>query len=227
LSITEHHFSHRSGWLRAAVLGANDGIVSTAALVLGVAAAGAARADILLAGTAGLIAGAMSMAAGEYVSVSSQADTEAADLRRESTSLRDNSASELEELARIYEERGLDPALATEVARQLTAHDALSAHARDELGLFDMHAARPLQAAVTSAFTFAVRNRGRASATDHGAEFRRAAAYVGGARFARHTRVARHARRARRRRQPCQRRRARMFLGRACDGGHHRHWRAV
>jgi len=155
LSAPEHHFSQRSGWLRAAVLGANDGIVSTAALVLGVAAAGAARGDILLAGTAGLIAGAMSMAAGEYVSVSSQADTEAADLQRESLSLRDNSAFELDELARIYVERGLDPVLAAEVARQLTAHDALSAHARDELGLTDMHAPRPLQAAVTSAFTFA------------------------------------------------------------------------
>jgi VIT1/CCC1 family predicted Fe2+/Mn2+ transporter len=155
MSLPEHHFSHRSGWLRAAVLGANDGIVSTAALVLGIAAAGAARGDILLAGTAGLIAGAMSMAAGEYVSVSSQRDTEAADLQRERVSLRDNQAFELDELTRIYVDRGLEPGLAAEVARQLTAHDALSAHARDELGLSDMHAARPLQAAVTSALTFA------------------------------------------------------------------------
>ncbi len=155
MSPPEHHFSHRSGWLRAAVLGANDGIVSTAALLLGVAAAGATRGDVLLAGTAGLIAGAMSMAAGEYVSVSSQRDTEAADLRRERDSLRDNSAFELEELAQIYVERGLEPTLAAEVAKQLTAHDALSAHARDELGLSETLAARPLQAAVTSAITFA------------------------------------------------------------------------
>jgi VIT1/CCC1 family predicted Fe2+/Mn2+ transporter len=155
MSAPEHHFSHRSGWLRAAVLGANDGIVSTAALVLGVAAAGAASSDILVAGSAGLIAGAMSMAAGEYVSVSSQADTEAADLQRERDSLRDNRAVELEELTQIYIGRGLEPALAAEVAKQLTAHDALSAHARDELGLTATHAARPLQAAVTSALTFA------------------------------------------------------------------------
>jgi VIT1/CCC1 family predicted Fe2+/Mn2+ transporter len=155
MSAKEHHFSHRSGWLRAAVLGANDGIVSTASLVLGVAAAGAMRGDILLAGSAGLIAGAMSMAAGEYVSVSSQADSEAADLARERVSLRENRAVELDELTRIYVERGLDAGLAAQVAQQLTAHDALSAHARDELGLSDMHAARPLQAALISAVTFA------------------------------------------------------------------------
>jgi vacuolar iron transporter family protein len=154
MSSKEHHYSQRSGWLRAAVLGANDGIVSTASLVLGVAAAGAARGDILLAGSAGLIAGAMSMAAGEYVSVSSQADTEAADLDRERDSLRDNRAFELDELARIYVDRGLEPALAAKVAQQLMAHDALSAHARDELGLSELHTARPLQAALASALTF-------------------------------------------------------------------------
>ncbi len=156
MSLKEHHFSHRSGWLRAAVLGANDGIVSTASLVLGVAAAGSSAADIRLAGFAGLIAGAMSMAAGEYVSVSSQADAETADLERERESLKDNTAFELDELTQIYIERGLEPGLAGKVAAQLTAHDALSAHARDELGLFEVHAARPLQAALASAFTFAV-----------------------------------------------------------------------
>ena len=156
LSHNEHHFSHRSGWLRAAVLGANDGIVSTASLILGVAAAEASRGDILIAGMAGLVAGAMSMAAGEYVSVSSQADTHAADLQREQESLDENSAEELSELAAIYVGRGLDTELANEVARQLTAHDALSAHARDELGLSSIHAARPLQAALSSSLTFAV-----------------------------------------------------------------------
>ncbi len=156
LSHNEHHFSHRSGWLRAAVLGANDGIVSTASLILGVAAAEASRGDILIAGMAGLVAGAMSMAAGEYVSVSSQADTHAADLQREQESLDENSAEELSELATIYVGRGLDTELANEVARQLTAHDALSAHARDELGLSFIHAARPLQAAISSSLTFAV-----------------------------------------------------------------------
>jgi VIT1/CCC1 family predicted Fe2+/Mn2+ transporter len=153
--LNEVHLSHRGGWLRAAVLGANDGIVSTASLVLGVAAAGVPRTDILLAGTAGLIAGAMSMAAGEYVSVSSQADTEAADLRRESIALKDEPEQEAQELTQIYIDRGLEPALAAEVAAQLMAKDALSAHARDELGLSDLHAARPLQAAITSALTFA------------------------------------------------------------------------
>ncbi len=156
MSAKEHHFSQRSGWLRAAVLGANDGIVSTASLLLGVAAAGTGREEILLAGIAGLIAGAMSMAAGEYVSVSSQADSEAADLQRESDSLKHNVEVELEELTQIYEERGLERGLAAQVAAQLTAHDALSAHARDELGLSEIHTARPLQAALASAFTFAV-----------------------------------------------------------------------
>jgi VIT1/CCC1 family predicted Fe2+/Mn2+ transporter len=153
--LNETHLSHRGGWLRAAVLGANDGIVSTASLVLGVAAAGVPQADIVLAGTAGLIAGAMSMAAGEYVSVSSQSDTEAADLRRESAALEEEPEQEAEELTQIYIERGLEPALAAQVAAQLMAKDALSAHARDELGLSELHAAKPLQAALTSALTFA------------------------------------------------------------------------
>ncbi|MCW8829729.1 MAG: VIT family protein [Gammaproteobacteria bacterium] len=152
----ERHFAGRIGWLRAAVLGANDGIVSTASLVVGVAAAGAARGDVLLAGVAGLVAGAMSMAAGEYVSVSSQADTERADLAREKQELEDNVEYERRELAQIYVGRGLAPDLAREVAMQLMAHDALGAHARDELGLSEMHSARPLQAAMTSAITFSL-----------------------------------------------------------------------
>lgn len=152
----ELHFADRIGWLRAAVLGANDGLVSTASLVVGVAAASAARPEILVAGIAGLVAGAMSMAAGEYVSVSSQADTEKADLGRERSELAENEEFELQELAEIYEGRGLDPTLAREVAVQLMAHDALGAHARDELGLTDVHSARPIQAALASAGTFAV-----------------------------------------------------------------------
>lgn len=152
----EAHFTQRIGWLRAAVLGANDGIVSTASLVVGVAAAEAARGQVVLAGIAGLVAGAMSMAAGEYVSVSSQADSEAADLRRERIELRRNPEKELEELAHIYMGRGLDEATAFQVAEQLSAHDALGAHARDELGLSDVHAARPIQAALSSALAFAV-----------------------------------------------------------------------
>jgi len=142
--------------LRAAVLGANDGILSTASLVVGVAAAGAARGDVLLAGIAGLVAGAMSMAAGEYVSVSSQADTEKADLARERHELETDEDAEHEELAAIYVGRGLEPLLAQQVAGQLMAHDALAAHARDELGFSEMHTARPIQAALTSAGTFAV-----------------------------------------------------------------------
>lgn len=153
---TERHAVARIGWLRAAVLGANDGIVSTASLIVGVAAAAAARSDILLAGTAGLVAGAMSMAAGEYVSVSSQSDTEKADLARETQELKDDPAFEREELASIYVKRGLDPALAAQVADQLMARDALAAHARDELHISDMTAARPVQAALTSAITFAI-----------------------------------------------------------------------
>jgi VIT1/CCC1 family predicted Fe2+/Mn2+ transporter len=152
----ERHRSDRIGWLRAAVLGANDGIVSTASLIVGVAAAEATRGGILVAGIAGLAAGAMSMAAGEYVSVSSQADTENADLARERAELAGQPDAELAELQGIYVKRGLDSALALQVARQLTAHDALAAHARDELGISEVHAARPVQAALASAATFAV-----------------------------------------------------------------------
>lgn len=152
----ERHYAERIGWLRAAVLGANDGIVSTASLVVGVAAASAARGEVILAGVAGLVAGAMSMAAGEYVSVSSQADTEQADLERERRELEEDVEFERRELAHIYEKRGLDTALAFQVADQLMAHDALGAHARDELGLSDTHTARPIQAAVTSALTFSL-----------------------------------------------------------------------
>ncbi|MDR7091854.1 VIT1/CCC1 transporter family protein [Cellvibrio fibrivorans] len=152
----EGHRSHHSGWLRAAVLGANDGIISTASLMMGIAAAQADSSAILLAGVAGLVAGAMSMAAGEYVSVRSQADTEAADLAREIHELENDVAGELRELEEIYVARGLERSLAHEVAKQLTAHDALGAHARDELGITDMFSARPLQAALTSAGTFAV-----------------------------------------------------------------------
>jgi len=152
----ERHYAERIGWLRAAVLGANDGIVSTASLVVGVAAAEASRSSILVAAAAALVAGAMSMAAGEYVSVSSQADTEKADLERERRELKSAAASERSELARIYVQRGLDPSLARQVAEQLMAHDALAAHARDELGLSEAHGARPIQAALASAATFAV-----------------------------------------------------------------------
>lgn len=146
----------RVGWLRAAVLGANDGIVSTASLVLGVAAAGTGRTGILVAGVAGLVAGAMSMAAGEYVSVSSQSDTENADLARERRELASLPEAEHRELAGIYRERGLDATLADEVATQLMQHDALGAHAREELGITEVHTARPIQAAFASAATFAV-----------------------------------------------------------------------
>ncbi|ANB16134.1 VIT1/CCC1 transporter family protein [Dokdonella koreensis] len=151
-----HHHSQRIGWLRAAVLGANDGILSTAGLVIGVASAEASAGNVLLAGVAGLVAGAMSMAAGEYVSVSSQADTERADLELERRALATNAQGEREELADIYVSRGLDRALALQVADQLSAHDALAAHARDELGLSGTLKARPVQAAVTSALTFSV-----------------------------------------------------------------------
>jgi VIT1/CCC1 family predicted Fe2+/Mn2+ transporter len=152
----EFHRSERIGWLRAAVLGANDGIVSTASLVVGVAAAEAGRHDVLIAGIAGLVAGALSMAAGEYVSVSSQADTERADLARETKELATQPAAEEDELTGIYERRGLPPHLARTVARELMAKDALAAHARDELGLTEELAARPLQAAMASATTFAI-----------------------------------------------------------------------
>ena len=152
----ERHKTHRIGWLRAAVLGANDGIVSTASLVLGVSAAGASSQSILIAGVAGLVAGAMSMAAGEYVSVSSQADTEHADLDRERKELAADPVHEQQELAAIYVGRGLDEGLASEVATQLMAHDALGAHGRDELGISETLTARPVQAALASAGTFSV-----------------------------------------------------------------------
>ncbi|HEY9268616.1 MAG TPA: VIT family protein [Methylotenera sp.] len=153
---SEFHRLHRIGWLRAAVLGANDGIVSTASLVIGVAAASASAQTILITGVAGLVSGAMSMAAGEYVSVSSQSDTEAADIARETEELASQPDHELDELTGIYTLRGLTPELARQVAIQLTAHDALGAHARDELGIIDTMNAKPVQAAFASAGTFAV-----------------------------------------------------------------------
>ncbi len=153
---TEHHRSHRTGWLRAAVMGANDGIVSTSSLILGVAAANTTQGDIMLAGIAGLAAGAMSMAAGEYVSVSSQSDTENADLDIERQALAEHYELEQEELAAIYETRGLAPELARQVAEQLMANDALGAHARDEIGITDLSQAHPLQAALSSAATFTI-----------------------------------------------------------------------
>jgi VIT1/CCC1 family predicted Fe2+/Mn2+ transporter len=152
----ERHRTERIGWLRAAVLGANDGVVSTASLIVGVAAASAGRGEMLVAGVAGLVAGAMSMAAGEFVSVSSQADTEQADLARERRELSDQPEFEQRELAAIYVARGLTVELATEVAEQLMAHDALGAHSRDELGVSESVSARPVQAGLTSAGTFAV-----------------------------------------------------------------------
>ena len=152
----ENHLVSRTGWLRAAVLGANDGIISIASLIVGVAASAATRNDVLIAGVAGLVAGAMSMAAGEYVSVSSQSDTEQADLARESKELRENAEYEVDELARIYAKRGADPPLARQVAQQLMAKDALAAHARDELGMSEITTARPVQAALTSAVMFSI-----------------------------------------------------------------------
>ena len=152
----ELHKSQRTGWLRAAVLGANDGIVSTASLIVGIAAADTTKEGVILAGVAGLVAGAMSMAAGEYVSVSSQADTENADLVLEKEALEKEPEAEKEELAKIYEERGLEADLAVEVAEQLMAHDALGAHARDEIGISEVNHANPLQAAFSSALTFTV-----------------------------------------------------------------------
>lgn len=153
-SHAERHQVHRIGWLRAAVLGANDGIVSTASLIVGVAVAASSKGEVLLAGIAGLVAGAMSMAAGEYVSVSSQADTEAADLARERAELASDPEFEHRELAAIYRKRGLEPGTADEVATQLMTHDALAAHARDELSITHITTARPVQAALTSAATF-------------------------------------------------------------------------
>ena len=152
----ESHLTERIGWLRAAVLGANDGIISTASLILGVASAAASRNDVLLTGIAGLVAGAMSMAAGEYVSVSSQSDTENADIARERRELIDNPQFEKEELAQIYVARGVEAGLARQVAQQLMTRDALSAHARDELGISQITAARPVQAALASAATFSI-----------------------------------------------------------------------
>ncbi len=152
----ENHRSHRVGWLRAAVLGANDGIVSTASLIIGVAAAQTSREGILIAGVAGLVAGAMSMAAGEYVSVSSQADTEKADLKMEAASLEKHYEAEVRELAEIYVNRGLERPLALEVAEKLMDHDAIGAHARDEIGISEIVNAQPVQAAVFSAATFTV-----------------------------------------------------------------------
>ncbi len=153
---TERHLMMRIGWLRAAVLGANDGILSTSSLIIGVASASAAPKDILIAGVAGIVAGAMSMAAGEYVSVSSQADTEQADLKREREELENDPDAELNELANIYAKRGVDKELARQVAIQLMKKDALGSHARDELGMSEITTARPIQAAFTSAGTFAV-----------------------------------------------------------------------
>lgn len=153
---SESHFVERIGWLRAAVLGANDGIISTASLIVGVAAAAATSHEVLIAGIAGLVAGAMSMAAGEYVSVSSQSDAERADLARERKELKDNPDFELDELTNIYVERGVDRVLARQVAQQMMSKDALGAHSRDELGISNITAARPVQAALTSAATFSV-----------------------------------------------------------------------
>jgi len=152
----ESHLVGRIGWMRAAVLGANDGIISTASLIVGVSAAATTQHEVLIAGVAGLVGGAMSMAAGEYVSVSSQSDTEGADLARERRELRDNPAFELDELAQIYVRRGVEPPLARQVAQQLMAKDSLTAHARDELGISDITTARPVQAALTSAVMFSV-----------------------------------------------------------------------
>ncbi|MGC2780292.1 MAG: VIT family protein [Bradyrhizobium sp.] len=152
----ESHLVERIGWLRAAVLGANDGIISTASLILGVASAAVSQGDVLLTGIAGLVAGAMSMAAGEYVSVSSQSDTEHADLAREKRELTDDPLFESEELAQIYVARGVEADLAREVAKQLMARDALGAHARDELGISEISTARPVQAALASAATFSI-----------------------------------------------------------------------
>lgn len=154
MSHQEHHRIHRIGWLRAAVLGANDGIVSTSSLIIGVASAGASPESILLAGVAGMVAGAMSMAAGEYVSVKSQFDTEQADLDLERESLAEDFEHEVEELAEIYEQRGLESGLARQVARQLMEHDALGAHARDEIGISTSSRPRPVQAVISSAVTF-------------------------------------------------------------------------
>ncbi len=219
----EHHFVHRIGWLRAAVLGANDGIVSTASLIVGVAAATPDRSSILIAGVAGWVAGAMSMAAGEYVSVSSQSDTEQADLETERRALEEAPEVELEELAEIYVGRGVEIGLARQVAAQLMEHDSLGAHARDELGISETVGTRPVQAALTSAATFSV---GAILPAGGGGDRTRGACDPGGL-----DRLAREPGAARRGGRPCRRlghgqgRAAGDPLGRARDGGHGRHRR--
>jgi hypothetical protein len=216
--LPEHHRSTRIGWLRAAVMGANDGIVSTASLVLGVAGAGADRHAVMVAGVAGLVAGAMSMAAGKYVSVSSQSDTEAADLKRERTELAENDAHERAELAAIYVGRGLDPSLAKQVAQQPMAHDALGAHARDELGISDLQRARPVRAAFASGRHLL--DRCRDALARGPAHRRRHAGPHGHRRVPRGPGDARVGRRPRRRRERPDRRTAGHLLGRARDGAH-------
>ena len=214
----ERHASSRIGWLRAAVLGANDGIVSTASLIVGVAAADASRSSVLVAGVAALFAGAMSMAAGEYVSVSSQSDTEKADLGREKRELEEQPEFEREELVRIYESRGIDRATAVAVADQMMAHDALAAHARDELGMSETTAARPLQAAVASALTFTAGAAGCAVRAD---------VCVGPSSRCGFPRLSRHpgsARRTRRRRATCTVGSPRDLLGCPRHDGHCGGW---
>ncbi len=221
----EQHRASRIGWLRAAVLGANDGIVSTASLVVGVAAAGSNQQAILLTGVAGLVGGAMSMAAGEYVSVHSQADSENADLSRERQELREEPEAELRELAGIYAKRGVEPALARKVAEQLTAHDALGAHARDELGIVPAQIARPIQAALASAGSFTV-----GAAVPLLAVLLTPLAHVRAHRgrdLADLSRQSRRHRGARRRRQHFQGRTSRHVLERTRHGGDGRSRRAV
>jgi hypothetical protein len=218
----EHHLVDRIGWLRAAVLGANDGILSTASLIVGVAAAASAKGAVLIAGVAGLVAGAMSMATGEYVSVSSQSDTERADLARERKELSDNIEFEKEELTQIYVKRGLEPSLARQVAHQLMAKDALTAHARDELGISEMTSARPVQAALTSALTFS-RRRGFAFA--YGGRSAHQYNCPGGVcRVFRLPRASRGNRSEGGRRGRSPRHRPSDLLGRVGDGSDHRYW---
>ena len=220
---TEHHRTERIGWLRAAVLGANDGIVSTASLLVGVAAASASEANLLVTGVAGLVAGAMSMAAGEYVSVHSQADTEKADLSREHAELQKDPAAEQRELSGIYVDRGLSPDLALQVAEQLMKHDALGAHARDELGISESFKARPVQAAMASAGSFAV---GVAAAGDHRTGSAKRFDQLGRGHLDRVSGRARRGGRAGGRSTGVHRRVARDLLGRARDGDHRRGRRA-
>jgi hypothetical protein len=222
---SERHYTGNTGWLRAAVLGANDGILSTAGLILGVAAAHPARASILIAGVSGLVSGAMSMAAGEYVSVSSQADTEQADLGRERRELQTNAKAEHAELAKIYVGRGLDPALARQVADQLMAHDAIGAHARDELGISDTLAARPIQAALASAASFV--RRCRLAAAGRRAHAGPLADPGGRGGLAGVPGAAGRGRGENRRCQHLEGRAPRHLLGSAGDGSHLRHRRLV